>query len=84
MIITCLSRINFTHPFLRSCEFTVASGARLDPEAHLALGDLSFDTLPNPSMALLRIKQSKTDPFRRGHKVVLGGRIRIYARWRRC
>ena len=28
--------------------------------------------LPNPSMALLRIKQSKTDPFRRGHKVVLG------------
>ena len=58
--------------FLRSGEFTVASGVRFDPEVHLALSDLSFDTLPYPTMALLRIKQSKTDPFRRGHTVVLG------------
>ena len=43
-----------------------------DPASHLSLSDLSVDRLPNPSLIQFTLKSSKTDPFRRGVKVVVG------------
>ena len=37
-----------------------------DPDVHLNLSDLALDSHTNPSVVQLRIKQSKTDPFRQG------------------
>ena len=58
--------------FLRAGEFTVDSAAAFDPEAHLTPGDVAFDSLQAPSLVAIRIKQSKTDPFRQEASVVLG------------
>ena len=57
--------------FLRAGEFTVPSMQVYDPEVHLSLSDLSVDSHSSPSMACLRIKQSKTDPFRQSVDVFL-------------
>ena len=37
-----------------------------DEGAHLAFADVSVDSLSNPSSMRIRIKASKTDPFRQG------------------
>ena len=58
--------------FLRAGEFTVPSAEGYDPEVHLNLADLAVDSHSDPSMIQLRIKQSKTDPFRQGVEVFLG------------
>ena len=58
--------------FLRVGEFTIASGNAYDPLIHLSLADLSIDSHSAPTMISLRIKQSKTDPFRQGVDVFLG------------
>ena len=39
---------------------------------HLSLSDLAVDSHSNPSLIRLRIKQSKTDPFRQGVDIFLG------------
>ena len=52
--------------FLRSSEFT-CNGGTFDPTVHLCSSDITF--LPNiesPNHMLVTIKQSKTDPFRKG------------------
>jgi len=52
--------------FLRASEFT-CNGSSFDPTIHLYLRDITF--LPNiysPSHMLVSIKQSKTDPSRKG------------------
>ena len=54
--------------FLRISEFTV-DGA-FDPEFDLSIEDVSF--LPLICAAVINIKQSKTDPFRKGASVTLG------------
>ena len=43
-----------------------------DPQVHLSLADVSVDSHSSPSQIRLRIKQSKTDPFRIGVDVFLG------------
>ena len=58
--------------FLRAGEFTVPSIQGYDPEVHLNLGDLAFDSHTAPSLIRIRIKQSKTDPFRQGADIFLG------------
>lgn len=58
--------------FLRSGEVTVRSQKEYDPEAHLSDGDVSLDSQSNPSVVRVRIKASKTDPFRKGVFVFLG------------
>ena len=58
--------------FLRAGEFTVQSVGSYDPEVHLNLTDLAVDSHSQPSMVCIRIKQSKTDPFRQGVDVFLG------------
>ena len=58
--------------FLRAGEFTTPSRSTYDPEAHLSLGDVALDSHSAPSVVRLRIKQSKTDPFRQGMDVYVG------------
>ena len=55
--------------FLRAGQFTVPS---YDASVHLNLGDLAVDSHTAPSVIRLRIKQSKTDPFRQGVDIFLG------------
>ena len=43
-----------------------------DPGAHLSLTDVAVDDLSNPSILQVRIKASKTDPFRKGVDIFLG------------
>ena len=52
--------------FLRSAEFTVPSLASFSPSIHLGVADVAFDSSSSPSCLRLRIKASKTDPFRKG------------------
>ena len=58
--------------FLRAGEFTVPSLQGYDPEVHLNLGDLAIDSHTAPSLIRIRIKQSKTDPFRQGMDIFVG------------
>jgi len=43
-----------------------------DDSTHLSLKDISVDNCSNPRLIKLRIKQSKTDPFRQGADIYLG------------
>ena len=43
-----------------------------DPEGHLSVGDVALDSHQDPSVVRVHIKQSKTDPFRRGVFIYLG------------
>lgn len=52
--------------FLRSAEFTVPNLASFSLAIHLGVADLAFDSYSSPSWLRLRIKASKTDPFRKG------------------
>ncbi|XP_068738045.1 uncharacterized protein [Montipora capricornis] len=56
--------------FLRAGEFTVNSA--FDPHTHMTVSDLQADSLVNPSCFKVRIKCSKTDPFRAGCDIYLG------------
>ena len=58
--------------FLQAGEFTVPSPTMYDPEVHLSLGDLSVDSHMAPKMVGLRIKQTKTNPFRQGVDIYIG------------
>ena len=58
--------------FLRAREFTVPSQSLYDPEVHLNLCDVMVDSYTAPLMFSVRVKQSKTDPFRVGVQVYLG------------
>ena len=58
--------------FLRCNEFTVPSQASYDPTMHLSYSDISVDKCDNPSVVVVYIKRSKTDPFCRGTSITLG------------
>lgn len=58
--------------FLRSGEVTVPSLKEYDAEGHLSEGDVSLDSLSNPTVVQVLIKASKTDPFRKGVTLYLG------------
>ena len=58
--------------FLRAGEFTVKSARKFDPAVALVLDDLSVDRHDNPSLVKIRLKLSKTDPFRHGMDIFLG------------
>ena len=51
---------------------TAPSEAGYDPGVHLYVSDVAVDSASNPTFVQLRIKQSKTDPFRLGAKLVVG------------
>ena len=58
--------------FLRAAEFTVPSWETFEPGAHLTISDVAVDSHNDPSMLRIHIKQSKTDPFRKGVHFSLG------------
>lgn len=58
--------------FLRCSEMTVPSQDAYDPTIHLSVGDVAVDSRSSPTMVRIRLKQSKTDPFRQGADIYLG------------
>ena len=58
--------------FMRAGEFTVPADNAYDPTAHLNTEDISVDNKANPSMARIKLKKSKTDPFRQGVDIYVG------------
>ena len=58
--------------FLRLGEVVVPSDASFVPEVHLTASDVSVDSHASPSYVAVRIKASKTDPFRQGVTIYLG------------
>jgi len=58
--------------FLRAGEITVPSDTAYDEGAHLSFSDVMVDSFNNPQVLKVRIKASKTDPFRLGVDVFLG------------
>ena len=58
--------------FLRAGEMTVPNNKTFDPSVHLSVADIAVDDVKNPSVLQINIKQSKTDPFRRGVNLYVG------------
>lgn len=58
--------------FLRAGEMTVPNDESYDASVHLSIQDISVDNSSNPSIVRVRIKQSKTDPFRKGIDLYVG------------
>ena len=58
--------------FLRVSEFTVPCHGTYDPGTHLSLDDISLNNRDKLCLIAVFIKQSKTDPFRKGVTLYLG------------
>ena len=58
--------------FMRSGEFTTPLARSYGAEPMLSLGDISVDSHQTPSILCVRLKQSKTDPFRVGVDIFMG------------
>ncbi|CAH3030550.1 unnamed protein product, partial [Porites evermanni] len=59
--------------FLRASEFTVPNLPSFSLSLHLGVQDISVDSPSAPSCMRVRIKGSKTDPFRKGCFIHIGG-----------
>ena len=57
--------------FFRSGELVVSDSGAFDPNQHLSFRDVTVDDPKHPNRIFLRIKQSKTDPFRKGITICL-------------
>ena len=58
--------------FMRAGELAVTHVSDFYPATSLCLGDIAVDHHQDPSVVQVRLKQSKTDPFRRGVSIYLG------------
>ena len=58
--------------FLRIGEMTVPSDEGYDPAVHLSVQDVAMDDPRSPTLLQIKIKQSKTDPFRKGISLYVG------------
>ena len=58
--------------FLRCNEFTVPVQTGYDPAVHLSYSDVAVDNRDYPTMVVISVKQSKTDPLRSGVQITLG------------
>jgi len=58
--------------FLRSAELTVPNLASFSPALHLGVVDISVDSDSHPDCLRVRIKASKTDPYRKGCFIHIG------------
>ena len=61
--------------FLQVGEFTVPDDASYDQSVHFSFGDIALDDLINPTVLQVCIKQSKTDPFRKGVTLYVSGPV---------
>ena len=55
--------------YLRSGKVVMPSEGDYDPEVHLCYQDVRVDNYQNPGYLQVRLKESKTDPFRQGVNV---------------
>ena len=62
----------FFFGFLRSGEVTTPLEAEFDQQSHLCCEDVRVDSHTAPSYIQVRLKASKTDPFRQGVELHLG------------
>ena len=58
--------------FLRSGEITIPNLHSYDPTVHLNFTDIATDNLLPPKIIQIKIKASKTDPFRHGVSICIG------------
>ena len=58
--------------FMRVGELTAPAVSLYDPDVHLCVADIAVDSLRAPSIMNITIKQSKTDPFRKGVCLAIG------------
>ena len=58
--------------FLRSGEAVIERDSAFDASQHLSFADISVDNIAQPTFIKVRIKQSKTGPFRVGMDVIIG------------
>ena len=58
--------------FFRSGEITVPTETAFDDGAHLTFDDVTVDCTRNPQLLKVKLKASKTDPFREGIDVFIG------------
>ena len=58
--------------FLRSGEICCPGETTFDPTWHLGPQDITVDSITNTSIMYIRIKASKTDPFRLGVTIAVG------------
>ena len=58
--------------FLRSGEIVAPAERAHDPQSHLCFSDVRTDSHASPSMLQVKIKASKTDPFRQGVTLYIG------------
>lgn len=58
--------------FLRAGEISVPSETAYDKGEHLNLSDVSVDSISDPKTLRVKIKASKTDPFRQGVDIFIG------------
>ena len=58
--------------FLRSGEATVPSQSTYNPTVHLSIDDIQLSSASDPSIVVINIKASKTDPFKRRVSLHLG------------
>ena len=58
--------------FLRSGEITIPDTSSYDPSVHLSFYDIAADNPSSPTIIQVRIKASKTDPFRHGVNIHIG------------
>ena len=58
--------------FLRAGELTVPGDRSFDPTTHLGREDLAVNNPADPAVLQLRLKASKTDPFRKGIFLYIG------------
>ena len=57
---------------MRVGELTAPAVSLYDPDVHLCVADIAVDSLRAPSIIHITIKQSKTDPFRKGVCLAIG------------
>ena len=62
----------FFFGFFRSGELTIPRADAFDMGAHLTFQDMQVDSLRRPEVLRVRLKSSKTDPFRVGADVYVG------------
>ena len=58
--------------FMRAGEITVPSQGAYDPSAHLSFNDIAVNDPTDPTLMEIRVKASKTDPFRNGVNLYVG------------
>ena len=58
--------------FMRAGEFTVSTPADFDTASSLCLQDIAVNSRDSPTVIQVYLKQSKTDPFRKGVSIYLG------------